>query len=62
LLSEDFVALRTTIPVYTRESLLESLANAVELYRSLQTELYTDSVNLQVATEIKVMEYFEKIR
>ncbi|MER0440094.1 aminoglycoside 6-adenylyltransferase [Emticicia sp. W12TSBA100-4] len=62
LLAEDFEALRNTIPVYNRESLLESLANAVELYRSLRAELYADSIKLQLSTEMKVMEYFEKIR
>ncbi|MFY7911020.1 MAG: aminoglycoside 6-adenylyltransferase [Emticicia sp.] len=62
LLAEDFVALRNTIPEYNRKSLLGSLANAVELYRSLRAELYTDTVNLQISTETKVMEYFEKIR
>lgn len=60
LVAEDSMAIRNTIPTYSRESLLESLANAVELYRSLRIELYTDSVNLQVTTEMKVMEYFEK--
>lgn len=60
LVAEDSMAIRNTIPTYSRESLLESLANAVELYRSLRIELYTDSVNLQVTTEMKVMQYFEK--
>lgn len=62
LLTEDFAAIRSTIPTYTRESLLESLANAVKLYRSLRTEIYPDTIQLQASTELKVMEYFEKIR
>lgn len=62
LLAEDFAAIRNTIPAYTRESLLESLANAVELYRNLRAELYSDSIKLQLSTEIKVMDYFEKIK
>ncbi len=62
LLAEDFEAIRSTIPAYTRESLLESLANAVELYRNLRAKLYSDSIKLQLSTEKKVMEYFEKIK
>lgn len=62
LLAEDFAALRNTIPVYNRESLLESLANAVELYRSLRAELYPTTIQMQAATELKAMEYFEKIK
>lgn len=62
LLAEDFAALRNTIPAYNRASLLENLANAVELYRSLRTELYPNTIQLQTASELKVMEYFEKIK
>jgi len=41
---------------------LESLANAVAMYRNLRAKLYSDSIKLQLSTEKKVMEYFEKIK
>jgi len=59
--SEDLVKLKLTIPTYNRQSLLDSLKNAVSLYRQLRTELYANNVSLQNATDKKVMNYFDEI-
>lgn len=61
LQSDDFAKLKLTMPRYERESLLESLRNAVLLYRQLRTELFDNNVSLQNETEEKVMNYFNKI-
>lgn len=59
--SEDFAKLKLTIPAYDRQSLLDSLRNAVSLYRQLRTELFDKKVGLQNDTEKKVMNYFDEI-
>jgi predicted nucleotidyltransferase len=59
--SEDLAKLKLTIPTYDRQSLLNSLRNAVSLYRQLRTELYDNKVNLQSDTDKKVMNYFDEI-
>lgn len=53
--SEDLAKLKLTIPTYNRQSLLESLRNAVSLYRQLRTELFDNNVSLQNHTDKKVM-------
>ncbi len=58
---KDQVALRGTIPKYERRSLLESLRNAVALYRDLRKSLFGNRIELQRTTEEKVMEYFGQI-
>ncbi|WP_374463729.1 hypothetical protein [Chryseobacterium sp.] len=59
--TQDLEKLKLTIPDYNRQSLLESLRNAVSLYRHLRAELFDSKVNLQNSTEEKVMRYFEEI-
>lgn len=59
--SDDLAKLKLTIPTYDRKSLLESLRNAVLLYKELRIQLYNGTVNLQDNTEKKVMHYFEDI-
>lgn len=59
--NEDFAKLKLTIPTYDRQSLLDSLRNAVSLYRQLRTELFDKKVGLQNDTEKKVMNYFDEI-
>lgn len=59
--SDDLAKLKQTIPTYNRQSLLDSLRNAVLLYRQLRTELYDNKVNLKNDTEKKVMNYFDEI-
>ena len=61
LASEDFAKLKLTIPTYDRRSLIDSLKNAVSLYRQLRTELYDNNINLHSETDKKVMSYFEEI-
>ena len=61
LKSEDLVKLKLTIPTYERQSLLDSLRNAVSLYRQLRTELFDGKVSLQNETDKKVMNYFDEI-
>ena len=58
---EDLQQLRQTIPDYNRQSLLESLRNAVSLYRQLRSALFDGQVQLQNETEEKVMAYFGDI-
>lgn len=58
---EDLAKLKLTIPIYNRQSLLDSLRNAVSLYRQLRTELFDDNVSLQNETDKKVMIYFDEI-
>jgi predicted nucleotidyltransferase len=58
---EDFAKLKLTIPTYDRQSLLDSLRNAVSLYRQLRIELFDNNVSLQNDTEKKVMNYFDEI-
>lgn len=61
LSTQDFNKLKLTIPNYHRQSLLDSLRNAVVLYRELRTELYGSDVQLQNDTAIKVMNYFIEV-
>jgi len=61
LKTSDLEKLKLTIPDYNRQSLLESMRNAVSLYRHLRAELFDSKVNLQNNTEEKVMRYFEEI-
>lgn len=61
LKTSDLEKLKLTIPDYNRQSLLESLRNAVSLYRHLRAELFDSKINLQNNTEEKVMRYFEEI-
>jgi len=58
----DFEDIKATIPNYTRASLLDSLEKAVSVYRQLRTELFKADTILQLDTEKKVMEYFDKIK
>lgn len=59
--SKDLASLKLTIPTYERQSLLDSLRNAVLLYRQLRTELFHNNVSLQNDTDKKVMSYFDQI-
>lgn len=59
--SEDLAKLKLTIPTYDRKSLLDSLRNAVSLYKQLRREMFDNKVYFQNETEKKVMEYFDEI-
>lgn len=62
LVQEDFKQLRSTIPIYTKESLLDSLQQSVALYRHLRKALFPEEIEMQKATEEKVMDYFQLIK
>ena len=62
LAANDFEQLKTTLPSYSRNSLLDSLQNSVSLYRQLRDELFTNAVTRNDTTEEKVMKYFDKIK
>ena len=58
----DFEEIKATIPDYNKTSLLHSLNKAVSIYRQLRKELFKADTILQIDTEKKVMEYFDKIK
>lgn len=58
---DDLNSLKRTIPHYERQSLLDSLRNAVSLYLQLRNTLFDNKVALQMAAEQKVMIYFDAI-
>ncbi|GAB5524227.1 MAG: nucleotidyltransferase domain-containing protein [Roseivirga sp.] len=57
----DFESLKSTIPAYSKESILEALRHSIELYRSLSTTLYTENVVQSAETEQKVVDYLARI-
>lgn len=57
----DLQLLKSTIPTHQRESLLQSLKNAVRLYQQLRTLLFQDHIQLQQATEVRVLQYLTEI-
>lgn len=59
---EDLNQLKLTIPEYNKQSLLESLAHAVTLYKKLRSALFEEKVMLQKDTEQSVMLFFEEIK
>jgi predicted nucleotidyltransferase len=61
LSSDDLTKLKLTIPICNRQSLLDSLRNAVSLYRQLRAELYDNNVQLQNDADKTVMNYFDEI-
>lgn len=58
---DDLSHLISTVPAYTKKSLLHSLKNAVFLYRDLRVSIFTDDIVLQTATETRVMQYFNEM-
>jgi len=58
----DLDLLITTLPKYSKASLLESLQNAVSLYRKLRDALYSPAIARRIDTEDRVMQYFDKIK
>ena len=59
---EDFEQLVSTLPTYSKASLLETLQNAVLLYLKLRAALFSPDVVRHSETENKVMQYFSKIK
>ena len=62
LSKEDFDMLLATLPKYSKASLLESLQNAVSLYRKLRDVLFSSGIARQIESETRVMQYFDKIK
>jgi hypothetical protein len=58
---EDLNALKLTLPGYERQALLDSLRNAVAMYRKLRILLFSNEIIINKDTEQKVMVYFDKI-
>ena len=58
---KDFNDLLQTVPTYDKQSLLEGLKHSVLLYRKLRSELFDDSILLQLQAEEAVMVYFNEI-
>ncbi len=57
----DFESLKSTLPAYSKQSILEALQQSIELYRSLRATLYTDKVEPCSETEQSVMDYLAKM-
>ncbi|MBC7873942.1 MAG: nucleotidyltransferase domain-containing protein [Ferruginibacter sp.] len=58
----DLENLKNTIPQYNHASIIKALKNAVDLYTSLQTDLYPDTVHLQKKAERRSLAYLEQIK
>jgi hypothetical protein len=61
LSSVDLEQLLSTLPTYSKTSLLDSLHNSVKLYRHLRGALFSADVTLQLQTENRVMAYFKTV-
>jgi len=59
---EDFNLLKSTIAQYDKTSLIASLENAVEVYKKLRIELYTDNIKQNEKAEAAVKNYLTEIR
>ncbi|WPP52171.1 nucleotidyltransferase domain-containing protein [Catalinimonas niigatensis] len=62
LKTEDLNNIKLTLPYYDRQSILAALKNAIDLYKSLRTELFDHKIDLKEETEEKVMNYLTKIK
>lgn len=60
LATEDFDKIKSTLPSYSKKSLLDTLAKSISVYRELRTLLFKRNVILRAETEKKVMEYFNE--
>jgi predicted nucleotidyltransferase len=60
--AHDLEKLRGTIPSYTGAALVTALENAVELYRDLSRELFTDDILRQAEAEKKVMACLQQLK
>ncbi len=59
---QDFERLKTTIPTYSKQSLLDSLQGSVSLYQQLRNELFAEVVKTNAKVEERVMKYFVEIK
>lgn len=61
LSSGDLNDLKQTLPVYERQSLIDSLRSSVDLYRKLRGFLFEDHILLHHDTEQRTMRYLDEI-
>lgn len=57
----DFESLKSTIPEYSRESLLNTLRHTINLYQSLRASLFSGDIVLRKNTEEKVLTYLSSM-
>lgn len=57
----DFESLQSTLCTNKKESLLQSIESAINLYRNLRTDLFNDDIYLNKA-EPAVIRYFENLK
>jgi hypothetical protein len=58
----DLDALRSTIAIYDRSSLIKALENCITIYQDLQEKLYDDTIIRRVKTQKRVLEFFQEIK
>lgn len=58
---EDFEQIKSTLPQYDRNSIIDALKNCITLYKSLRKELFDTQIELRKNTEHKVIEYLDHI-
>lgn len=58
----DINRLTETVPSYSLNDIFTSLEKTVILYKELRESLFPDSISLHIETELKVLDYFYKIK
>ncbi|HVZ97231.1 MAG TPA: aminoglycoside 6-adenylyltransferase [Chitinophagaceae bacterium] len=61
LQEKDVESIKNTIAFYSKDSILESLQQAVSLYRHLRNELFATNIVLHADAEQRVMKYFKEV-
>ena len=62
LSSDDLEQLKSTIATYGKASILNTMENSINLYKSLRTILFDKAVHLQKNTENRVLEYIHGLK
>lgn len=62
LSNQDLEDLKSTLSDYSKEALLQSLENAVSVYRKLRQALFSSEIIFRQETEKKVMRFFDEIK
>ena len=60
--NDDLNKLVGTVPIYTTESIFDSLDNTIKLYQELRDILYPSTVQLRTQTEKKTLHYFDTVK
>lgn len=58
----DIEKLKTTVPIYTTESLFNSLKNTIDIYIELRETIYPSTIKLRTETEKRTLEYLKEVR